>query len=186
MKNGLFRSLLLLAAASLTAVAAPIVTVNPAFGDIQTLPGGSGSWGFTITNPSADNVWLVFTSINHAPAAVDGTMSAPNFLLPFMAPGDVDAQANVYTFTWNAGAPIYTLATTPNAGTFQFLYEVYAGDPDMGGTLVSADNLLSASYRISNDLDNGGGGPVIPEPSTYAMLGGGLAAVAFFKRRASK
>ncbi|MDZ7638273.1 MAG: PEP-CTERM sorting domain-containing protein [Bryobacterales bacterium] len=101
-----------------------------------------------------------------------------------------DGVTNTVTSNLLGSYTVVSPFTENNAGAVQFTGNPFGGAlirslkftaiPVTGGTNNNSD------YAISNLTFTGGATEEIPEPGTYAMMGLGLLAVGFLKRRAAK
>ena len=102
-------------------------------------------------------------------------MNAYAFTLPSLKTAACTASDPVVSFV--VGANPYSFTDTGqilNTGGWDFVNNSYAGED--GNESINWNAIGSAPVR-------GGTPPPIPEPSTYALFGLGLAAVAFAHRR---
>ncbi|SPQ02049.1 conserved exported hypothetical protein [Candidatus Sulfobium mesophilum] len=146
----------------------------PESGNIAGPPGSTIGWGYTISNDDPDN-WLVLIGLN-ADIFQQGA-TALIFDFPIVAPGSLlsvpyDGFNGLYQLTWDLSAPIGFV----NSGTFTLSAEYWNGDPLTGGTFIESAQDRSSPYKAT----------VIPEPSTFLLLGAGLAGMGLLRRKFKK
>ena len=172
----------LLGVASLSA--GPVTfTLNPANGILNTSAGSLTGWGFTLNNASTN--WISVTSsaltFESGPALgaytdFIGLQGGPS---PFFAV----APSTIWTEAFDGvsqGAGSYAVSPTAvlfaqNNGFLLVNYDIFDGDPLAGGNQIGSESRSSAfTVNIADSPSS------VPEPSTFALVGGILAmAVAF-------
>lgn len=146
----------------------------PSNGQIAGPAGASLGWGYAITNPDPVN-WLLLSAL--APGIFQhGTPDASLFNFPTVAPAStitvpfLAGIQGLFGFTWDLSVP----AAFVNSGTFVVSADWYTGDPSGGGAFLELAPDQSAAYAVTAGTAQT---PVVPEPSTFALLGMGLFAV---------
>ncbi|HYL72842.1 MAG TPA: hypothetical protein VEU96_01500 [Bryobacteraceae bacterium] len=199
---------LLLALCAWQAIAAPVLTLLPP--DISGFPGNTVGWGVQINNTS-DTDWLKITgslfcgvggdpNVNDCTTTFNGTTQfGPSFgaytdyvgqdgiiLAPFemgtdsffsfpFSPGNPGSGVGQYQifpqsfFTSNSIALPVT-----DSGNIFVTFDIYNGDPLNGGSKTGSGEVSSAATVTVMPA---------PEPATFLLLGGSLAALAGFRLR---
>lgn len=145
------------------------------YGAANGAPDSGQSW--EIDEPGIGNLLTGYTGdiLTHFEA---GSIVGQIFDGTFSGPEDV-AMAMMWDFTLSAGE---TARVTYN------IFEMIAGEPLPAGFYLSqTDPDSDATIIFTSDFSvRGGGGQVVPEPSTIALLGAGLAGLALFSRKRNR
>jgi hypothetical protein len=172
MRRILFSLALLCASIS----AAPLLTLNPSNGQISGAQGSTIGWGFNLTGDQAS--WVLITNVqSDVNLAAIGTFQdllsnwfANNSFA--LAPGgslnDTTA-GNLASVALSAGAPL-----GPVSGNLLVSYELYDGNPFVGGNFLSPGSLTNA-FTITVTP--------IPEPATGLLVAAALIALSRIRRR---
>jgi hypothetical protein len=171
----------LLGAATLAQANTWTAELLPASGELIGPAGSTLGWGYTLTNES-DTFWLVPWNLD-SDTFEQGT---PNslFLFPILGPNEsttvlYDGVDGLFEFTWDVTAPL----GFQNVGLFEIFADWFDGDPFGQGSYFDDAGSARLPYSVTvGEGRNGGGGPVIPEPSTLSLAALGLAALAARRR----
>jgi len=160
--------------AGASAQAAPIIDISigtlPADGIVGGPAGSTLGWGYTITNNSTYN--LLISSIDVAMSLIGVSETLVFNGNPYLAAGTsvtvdyVPGVSGLFEFTLNPGLPV---------GTTEM------GTVHVRGNLLNAEGapvILTAHFTAIVTPE----GAAVPEPGTLLLLGGGLAALAGFRR----
>ena len=139
-------------------------------GAVGTSASFARSLTFTFSGPTSEFL------INYAGSAASSNYFVVDGLATQFALNSVNGQVG---YAAVAGDPIASFTSA----TFFFLASSTSGNTLLNGDEVQFDNLLTVSGVASTLPDGGGGGGVIPEPSTYALIGAGLLALAYNRRK---
>jgi hypothetical protein len=168
-----------------TTLSAQALTLNlsPANGAIHGYPGDTVGWGYTATNDSPTD-WVVLTASDFSPPYGWGTYQ--DFiqyyfvlLAPAGNPGDSWTESfNVLTQTGVGSFLIDSLANPGDTatGNISISFDRYDGDPTIGGNYLGTGT-VQAPASVTVDA--------VPEPSTFFLLGGGLAGLFWVRRKNS-
>jgi hypothetical protein len=166
--------------AGLLAMPSPVLggtidfSLMPADGAVSGPPGSTVGWGYSFTNNSLTD-WFMPILLN-ADSFANGT---PNLIFDFpnVAPGvnvpvpfDSLTGVGLYELVWDIGAPVGFV----NSGNFVLSGQWWDGDPLNGGNFLFSEPDISLPYAATV-ID--GGAPSVPEPSTWSLCLGALAAV---------
>lgn len=181
------------------AIAAPIVTLDQP--DLVGLPGQTVGWGFQavseiLTGPPVEDgqEWITFTgsfllteSNPSIGSYVDliGSLGGPeNFVLP---PG-YGAWNVPFDFNQFLGLGVYfvepqVVPGAVNSGIIRVLYERWSDDPNLCSecNLGSGELDLAFSVTVTDELPE-----PIPEPGTWALVGGSCLVLLGFRRHRAK
>jgi len=128
------------------------------FGGVTGAPDAGQSW--EIDEPGFTGLGDIKTNFDNG--FLDNTNGVPSAF-----PDDV-SMAMMWDFTLSAGE----IAGDPLPAGF-YLSQT---DPDSNATII-----FTSDFNV-----RGGGGPAVPEPSTIALLGAGLAGLAIFSRKRNR
>jgi hypothetical protein len=168
-------------------VAAAVLAATPAVSSAQLVSGqwygfnflGVGSFGTECPECSgaefipAPSLWTYTSATGGTITFLDGYLSGDQFKIYNFA--SVMGSTSASSTGSNCNGPTDCLANSAmSRGTFAF----GAGDHSFSAeVLASPYNSGGAFFRIDDGVST------VPEPSTYAMMGVGLAALAFARRR---
>jgi hypothetical protein len=148
-----------------TTTTAPFVTVG--VGDTFTVPifitGGVEltSWQFDL---AFDSSIVRINSVTEGPffTSVGATMFTPGFNFPGQMSGVADSYIDIFTPPSGGGDPAYLSFTALTSGV----------------SLLTLSNVFlnyqDAGFQVANGQITVAGGAAVPEPSTVALLAGGL------------
>jgi len=158
-----------------------LVDLSPVSGDVNGYPGSTVGWGYTATNDSLID-WILLTASDFSPLPSWGAYQdfiPVNFVLlaPAGNPGDSWTESfNVLTQTGVGSFLIDSLANPGDTatGNISISFDRYDGDPTIGGNYLGTGT-AQASASVTVDA--------VPEPSTFFLLGGGLAGLLWVRRK---
>jgi hypothetical protein len=162
---------------------AMMLSLSPVNGDVHGYPGTTVGWGYTVTNDSPTD-WIVLSASDFTPPPPSwGTYTdfIQNYfvlLAPAGSPGDTWTEFNAQSQTGTGSFLIDPQANPGDTATGNIIisFDRYDGDPTNGGNYIDAATVF-ASASVTVDP--------VPEPSTFFLLGGGLAGL-FWSRRKSR
>ena len=180
------RTMLLLAGIALPALAAPILSITPSTNNVVV----GQSFSLFLNVSSAVDLFGWQVNVNYGPA---GLLTATSFTQgAFLGSGTSGMTGTIN----NTTATIQTLAHSRTGSTgvtgSGVLAELFFTAANVGTATVSISNitLLNSNLRAilpdtpqSATVNITGNNTVIPEPSTFALLGLGLAFGAAMRRR---
>jgi hypothetical protein len=184
---------LVMAAAVLSrgsAAASPILTLDPAGGDLVGAAGSTVGWGFTLTN---DTDYMVVSGATFDSPTPLGTftdfISTFNFFVVGPAP---DTMTVSQTFNLGLLTGIGSFAISPLAlsgahanGQIVISYDLFSVSPndsafDPDADTISNGNLLRVDASVSVPS------ATVPEPATLALVSGTLGVASWLRRRRSR
>lgn len=141
-------------------------------GAVGTSASFARSLTFTFSGPTSEFL------INYAGSAASSNYFVVDGLATQFALNSVNGQVG---YAAVAGDPIASFTSA----TFFFFASSTSGNTLLNGDEVQFDNLRTVGGAASTTPppDGGGGGGAIPEPSTYALIGAGLLALAYNRRK---
>jgi hypothetical protein len=203
----------LLATTGIASPLAPSGEIFPANGDLTGAPGDTVTWSVSLINTDALNWWAI-SSVQSTylpnsgvpgdiPAAdpnffhddlsdyflnafvLNGTGLAPGQDINLLSPGDPVSLASYMI------SPTATAGTV--TGTLSIFYDIFDGNPYdannpgnyLGTGEFDVDTSVTAAIQGGGG-NNGGQGPVTPEPGTVVMCATGLASLIVLHKRRQK
>lgn len=157
----------------LMSAALPALTISltPADGEVFGSPGGTVSWGFTITGDATN--WLLITSVQSASpiedvlsvfAGANSYALAPGLAMPWTesaTPGLAVSAGALARFAIPAGA----LPGSVISGSLLVTYDLFDANPFANGNFVSSGEFEPLAFRV-NVADATG----VPEPGTFWVV----------------
>jgi hypothetical protein len=154
--------------------AGPVMTLDPASGNVFGQPGSSASWNFSLTGDPTN--WVsVTTSIllfetNPALGSYQDSIGLQN--------GPVDGAVPPGT-VWTGQLALYFIDPgaqigDSDSGTVRVLYDVFSGDPQTCGGCLTDSGFLDSSVTVTAGSDPS----PAPEPGSWFLIATGLALVA--------
>lgn len=171
----------------------PALTLDPTGGALTGAAGSTVGWGFTLTATGPD--FALITGSDFCVGAI--TSPCANSLgiytdfignqFVVVGPGSMENPGSE-TFDDAAMLGIGSFLINPGAmgtvsGDLVLSYDLYSVDPgaanfDPIADLISNGNFIEAAASVTEGSANGGGGSgTVPEPGTFSLLVGGLAAI---------
>jgi hypothetical protein len=140
--------------------------------DGSVLPGGIVDFNASFTNNTASPIFINGDSFSVGfPLSLDDTNFVNYFVLGLTAPVSLAAGGSL------TGIDVFTITVDPTAmaGTYGGTFGITGGADQF-----TFDPITSTDLSVVV-----GSGVVTPEPGTMLLLGSGLAALGFFRRRAA-
>ncbi len=184
----MLKSILLLTATLVLATSLPvrgagIMTLIPASGDLYGTPGATVGWGFSLTGDA--EYYTMFSDVTYSSLAAWGDFTGNladlgSFIVDPGAtvthPFDADLQTGVGSFFIHLDANPGFMTTgiiDATYGLFRISPDNRDFDPD--SDTISLDNRFSNPASVTVNL--------VPEPSTFFLLGAGLQGLMLRRRR---
>lgn len=175
------------------------VELAPVSGAISGAAGATVGWGFTATwTPLYDpTYWATITNVSLVsqtnPAGVYDTFT--DYVSPQGGPVDYSFAPSGPGATWtqgfdgvSQGVGAYTIRANAvggalDTGMIQFTYDVYAGDPVLGGVWVGGGYTVQVPYSVLVEGSTLAGDA--PEPAAWMLSALGCALLGAVRRRAA-
>jgi hypothetical protein len=171
------------------------VTLDTPSGALTGNPGATVGWGFTATwTPGLDpTYWASITSVNlidqtNAVGVFDGFV---DFMSPQGGPFDYAFAPSGPNATWTqafdavsqGGVGAYTIRADAvplalDTGYIQITYDVFDGDPLLGGQQQGGDQTIAVPYSVQVAAVS-----EVPEPGAWLLVGPCLALLLVKRRR---